>query len=281
MSPPPSNIPAGWFPDPSGVTGLRYWDGRTWTPYTAPGAAADAAAEPHPTLPLIAAIAAIVVTVVSLVGSRFAVRALGSFDLPIVAYVALAGVIGYGPLVAFCLWASRRWGTGRLSDDIGLRVKWIDTGWGPVAYAACFASQIVVGLIVLAAKVPMKSNTEGLDNLAGDRDVLVAFLITAVIAAPIVEEMMFRGVVMRGLLSRFSAPISVALQGVLFGLVHYDPARGSGNIGLVMVLSGVGIVLGAAAFKLRRIGPTMIAHAMLNSIAMFIVLVLKDWLANA
>lgn len=29
-----SDVPAGWFPDPSGAPGLlRYWDGRAWTPH--------------------------------------------------------------------------------------------------------------------------------------------------------------------------------------------------------------------------------------------------------
>lgn len=27
---------SGWYPDPSGAPGRRYWDGSTWTPHTAP-----------------------------------------------------------------------------------------------------------------------------------------------------------------------------------------------------------------------------------------------------
>jgi hypothetical protein len=37
-------------------------------------------------------------------------------------------------------------------------------------------------------------------------------------------------------------------------------------------------VLGGAAFLIRRIGPTMIAHAILNGIAM--ALALSGWLSN-
>ncbi|WP_253900435.1 DUF2510 domain-containing protein [Mycobacterium asiaticum] len=32
--PPPGATPAGWYPDPSGVPGQRYWDGATWTSFT-------------------------------------------------------------------------------------------------------------------------------------------------------------------------------------------------------------------------------------------------------
>ncbi|GAA4675980.1 DUF2510 domain-containing protein [Frondihabitans cladoniiphilus] len=36
MSNSPQNIGPGWFPDPSGTPGLRWWDGTTWTGLTAP-----------------------------------------------------------------------------------------------------------------------------------------------------------------------------------------------------------------------------------------------------
>ncbi len=35
-----TDIPANWYPDPSGGGGLRYWDGRTWTAHVAPPAPA-------------------------------------------------------------------------------------------------------------------------------------------------------------------------------------------------------------------------------------------------
>jgi len=28
-------VPSGWFPDPAGTGGLRYWDGSAWTDQTA------------------------------------------------------------------------------------------------------------------------------------------------------------------------------------------------------------------------------------------------------
>jgi membrane protease YdiL (CAAX protease family) len=99
-----------------------------------------------------------------------------------------------------------------------------------------------------------------------------------VVAAPIAEEIVFRGVVMRGLLSRRGPVMAVGLQGVLFGFAHFDPVRGSGNIGLILVLSSVGCVLGGAAFLFRRLAPTMIAHAILNGIAM--ALALSGWFAS-
>ena len=66
--------------------------------------------------------------------------------------------------------------------------------------------------------------------------------------------------------------VAVVAQGLLFGAAHFDPVRGVGNTGLVTILAGVGIVLGGAAVLFRRIGPVVIAHAILNGVALAIAL---------
>jgi uncharacterized protein len=120
--------------------------------------------------------------------------------------------------------------------------------------------------------IPLVGNTEGIGEFDADRTYVVTLLIAAVIAAPLVEEAVFRGLMLRGLLSRIAVAPAVAVQGVLFGLAHVDPVRGSGNIGLVLILSVVGVVFGGAAYLLRRIGPAIIGHAMFNGLVMLIVL---------
>ena len=101
---------------------------------------------------------------------------------------------------------------------------------------------------------------------------MISLLVTAVVAAPVVEEMVFRGLMLRGLRSRMGAVAAVGLQGVLFGLAHVDPVRGTGNVGLVLVLGAVGVAFGGTAYLLRRIGPTIIAHAIFNGVVMAVVL---------
>jgi membrane protease YdiL (CAAX protease family) len=135
-----------------------------------------------------------------------------------------------------------------------------------------------VGVVVVALRVPFTSNVKDVSDLHADRGYVVSLLVLAVVAAPIAEEIVFRGVVLRGLLSRHRPAVAVGLQGTLFGFAHFDPIRGSGNVGLILVLSSVGCVLGGAAYLLRRIGPTMIAHAILNAIAM--ALALSGWIPN-
>jgi membrane protease YdiL (CAAX protease family) len=212
------------------------------------------------------------VILVSLIVSRYALDGVVRFHWPIAVYVFLTGLIGYGPVVAYCFWGSKRWGRGSFRDDSGLYFRVVDIGWGPVTWLCCLGAEIVVGTLIYATHIPITSNVEDVHDIAADRGYVIALLILAVVAAPIVEEIVFRGVVLRGLLEHMGPTGAVTVQACVFGMAHFDPVRGTGNIGLIMVLSGVGAALGGAAYLFRRIGPTIIAHAILNAIAMAVAL---------
>jgi hypothetical protein len=137
---------------------------------------------------------------------------------------------------------------------------------------AAIGVQILLAAMVLLFDIPLSSNVESISEGDADRAYLVATAIAAVVAAPVVEELVFRGLVLRGLLSRLGPVIAIALQGVLFGAAHADPARGVGNVGLVIVLSGVGIVLGTTAYLTRRLGAVVIAHAIFNGVVVALLL---------
>ena len=65
---------------------------------------------------------------------------------------------------------------------------------------------------------------------------------------------------------------AIAVQAVVFGAAHAAPVFGMGNIGLVIVLSGVGAALGVGTYLLRRIGPAIIAHAIFNAVVVTLIL---------
>ena len=241
-------------------------------PGTAVGAVGPRADRSTTTLPVVAALGAIGVLSGSLLVSKYALDAVVDFGWPVAVYVVLLAAIGYGPSLWWCRYASRRWGTGKLGPDIGFAPRFADLGWGPVIWLAAIAAQAAVGAIVVGLGLPLVGNTEGLEEISADRTYVVSLVITAVVAAPIVEEMVFRGVVMCGLRSRLPIVMVVIVQGLLFGVAHVDPVRGVGNVGLVLVLSGVGITFGIAVVILRRIGPSIVAHALFNGAVLLIVL---------
>jgi membrane protease YdiL (CAAX protease family) len=268
--PPPSTAPAGWYPDPFGQVGRRYFDGRGWTAHTA--FAAPARAVPHPTLPIQAAIGAIAVLTASLLAARLLTANILRYDLPIVVYVAILASVAYGPSAWWSWYAAGRWGHGDQRTDLGLRFRWSDLGWGPVVWLAALGGQIVMVIVVTLTRIPLSGNVDDVRDMDLDRTYVITQAIAAVIAAPIVEEIVFRGVILRGFLSRMRWVAAIILQGVLFGAAHVGTADGAGNIGLALVLGGVGALFGGAAFFLRRIGPTMLGHAIFNGVVLIIVL---------
>jgi len=272
-SPWPAPTPPGWFPDPAGGVALRYWDGVRWTEQMAlPTGLIAPPKAPLPTLPVRAALIMLAATAASLIADRYVVNALVRYRWPIAIYVVLAGIIGYLPLVVIGRVMLARLGSGNARDDVGLRFRTFDLGWGPVTWLASLAAQIVVAIIILTLHIPFVSNTEGVSDLSGNRTYIIAFAVLAVLVAPVVEEIVFRGIILRGLCSRLAPWLAIGVQGVLFGAAHVDPVRGLGNIGLVIVLSAVGVVLGGAAYLTRRLAPTMIAHALINTLAVVLTL---------
>lgn len=265
-----TSTPAGWFPEWEGSDTLRWWDGQAWTEHVV--VRAREPLPPHPTFPVWAAVGGLLALAVPLVLSRPILSAIVEWNLPIAAYIAITGAIAYGPTVWWWSIVSRRYGTGRWSADVGLRVLRADAGWGPLSWVSCLGAQAAVGALVLAFDIPLQGNTDAIRESTKTAAFVIPMVVLAVVLAPFVEEVLFRGIVLRGLLSRMGAAPAIALQAVLFGVAHVDPERGAGNIGLVLVLSAVGAVLGVYTYWKRRLGPAIIGHAILNAVAMTIAL---------
>lgn len=241
-------------------------------PATPMGVAFAPPRDDHPTLPLAAGLGALIVLTVSLLCSKFVLDLIVDYEWPVVFYVMLLGAIGYGPSVLWWLFAMARWGSSDRFGDVGIEPRWTDLAWGPLIWFSTLMVQAAISVLVLVLNIPIANNTDDIGELSADRTYTIAIVITAVVAAPLVEELVFRGLVMRSLLSVTAVPVAIIAQGVLFGVAHIDPIRGVGNVGLALVLSGVGISFGAAAYWLRRIGPTMVAHAIFNGVVMIILL---------
>jgi membrane protease YdiL (CAAX protease family) len=269
------DTPAGWYPDPWHKAPLRWWDGALWTPFVSPravaplGTSTSAVRPAAPVLPLRAAWLAI--------GALVAVQLVGFLGLARLGdglNVFAAGIcLQYGTITTVCLWASHRWGEGRLVHDLGLRFRPADLGWAALAWLLTVVGISRLLLALEALGVPFESNNPFVGDRADDYTfdasrlaVLALVGLVIVVGAPFFEELLFRGVILRGLRSRLPAATAVALQGLVFGAFHFEASRGAGNIGLVIVISGMGIVFGALAERTGRLGSGMIAHAIQNGL---------------
>ena len=80
----------------------------------------------------------------------------------------------------------------------------------------------------------------------------------AVIIAPLTEEVIFRGLILRGLLGRWKPWTAITVSAALFALMHFNPAQ-------TPVALGLGLLLGWIYVRTRSLGLCMLGHAVNNS----------------
>jgi membrane protease YdiL (CAAX protease family) len=273
-------VPAGWYPDPWRQAPMRWWDGGLWTSFVAPrpgpvgvdpaGGGARAAGAERKVLPLPAAGVAIASFAAVLVTIRLALGMGGAGAHPMAAVLAAVG-LQYAAMGAICVWTCRRWADGDVVSDLGLAFRPADLGWAAIAWLVAVIGTARVIQVLQQLGVPYATNNPFTD---GRRDgpflshgaSLVLAAVVMIVCAPLFEELLFRGVVLRALRSRMAAMPAVALQGLVFGAFHFEPSRGVGNIGLVIALSGMGMVFGFLAERTGRLGAGVIAHAIQNGV---------------
>lgn len=263
----------GWYPDPFVKDGIRYWDGRQWTSHRGVRKRPDhPPAPPHPTLPLWVGIGSVLAIVIPVVVVRVMVRVFARYDWPLLVYMILATVVGYLPTLLWWRYVSGRAGRGGMRATVGVFGRRLDLAFGPAAYIAAIMAAAVTLMLVRAMRIPYAGNLEGAGGGVPDRAYVISVVVSAVLAAPIVEEIAFRGLIMRSFLGVMRPWQAIALQGLIFGAVHIDPERGARNVGLALVLGGAGIAFGTTAYLTRRLAPSIAGHAIFNGIAMAVVL---------
>ena len=277
--------PPGWYSDPWKLAHWRWWNGETWTGYTdhwyrpvgysavgypAPNRVAPKAID-H-SLPihagwiaLVGMLAGVGLSVVIYV----AARSLGiATNNPLLALAMQFGL--WAGLLGACRFAVIRHGTGHLRD-LGFRVRWVDSALG---LGFGIAALIGVGNIARVLKAigiePHRSSL--VDPLRRGPLTVVVIVFIAVVGAPFVEEMFFRGLVQSGLVSRWGAAVGIIGQAILFGLVHLGPTDARGNLGVFLLIAPVGAILGVLRFGFKRLGPGMFTHAVYNAIIVTVAL---------
>ena len=85
-----------------------------------------------------------------------------------------------------------------------------------------------------------------------------------VIAAPVSEELFFRGFIFGGLRRRLSFPVAGLISAGIFGLFHYT---GAGSLAVLPQLAFLGLALSWVYEETGSIYPTMAIHALNNAFA--------------
>ncbi len=122
---------------------------------------------------------------------------------------------------------------------------------------------VVPGLVMLAGAAnsivqwlfPM--NVDDVARLQDQMAPGIVPLLFACVAAPVLEEMLFRGVILRGFLRQYSRTFAILWSSALFGLAHL-------NLYQMMTALAIGLVAGWLYERCRSLWPCILLHAAYN-----------------
>ena len=178
-------------------------------------------------------------------------------------------VAGWVPLLAALWGAGRKWGVGSFSADWGLSVTLRDAVGIPIGV---ITQLVLVPLLywplsglwpdVFSQDKVQERARDLFDSASGAGMVLLVFVV--VIGAPIVEELVYRGLLQGAFTRRFHEWLAVVAVALWFALIHFQPIEIPG-------LFVVGLVLGACALLTRRLGMGVLAHMAFNATGLVLV----------
>lgn len=183
-------------------------------------------------------------------------------DPPVVLLAAFAGQ--YGGIALALAVVARRKGRGGLAADFGFGVAARD--W-PFLLAGV-GLQVALGLALrpladLAGDGDRQEVVRQVQDAAGLELVLLG--LAAAVLAPVLEEVLFRGLLLRSLLRRMPAAPAVAVSALVFGLVHLT----DWSLGTAVVLPGlvaVGVVAGVQAVRTGSLSRPILLHVGFNAL---------------
>ncbi len=188
-----------------------------------------------------------------------------SDDLPIpLLFVVLA--VTWTIYLGMMWWLSQRHGTGDARRDYAVDVRWTDLAGIPIGAAT---QLLLVPLLYLPLEAiwPGTFDPERLSENAEDLldratgPAMALLIVMVVVAAPVVEELVYRGLIQRSLSVHLPAAAALVLAAAIFALVHFRPIEYPG-------LFAVGLVLGACVMSTGRLGMAIIAHMAFNAVGL-------------
>jgi membrane protease YdiL (CAAX protease family) len=185
---------------------------------------------------------------------------------------------GITALSALTLWASflvaavavsRRFGSGRFVEDFRFTFRVNDLLGLPIGVAC----QLVMVPLLYWPLQKIWSDTFHSDELSqrardlwdrADGVWLVVLVVVVAIGAPLVEEIIYRGMIQQALHSRIDDVLAVVLSALFFALIHLQPVEIPG-------LFAFGLVVGICFMRTGRLGMSILVHVGFNATGLLLV----------
>lgn len=179
-------------------------------------------------------------------------------------------LVGWTVFLGGTWFASQKLGSGDVRADFALTARPLDLLGVPIGVA----TQL---LLVPAVYLPLRAvwpdvfDDDALSETANDLidradgGLIVVLFLLVVIGAPVVEEVVYRGLLQRPLLDRLPAVPVVLGVAALFAVIHFRPVEYPG-------LFVAGLVFGVCAWRTGRIGMAVAAHVAFNATGLALAL---------
>lgn len=141
-------------------------------------------------------------------------------------------------------------------------------GWGILGFFLIYIGQILAVQVesVIFGIEPGSDNTELLSNIMKSAPIMI---LSAVIFAPILEEIIFRRVIFGSLIQKYNFWISAIVSGVVFAAIHLEFEH-------ILLYSVCGLIFAFLYYKTKSIWTSIIAHMMLNGSVSLIQWYMED-----
>jgi len=137
----------------------------------------------------------------------------------------------------------------------------------PIAYLQLQMGQIVWWWLEPGADQPVHAVLEAVETSVWGPWGAVQLTLGAVVATPIAEELLFRGLLLQTLWRYLGhAWLAIVLSGLAFGLIHHEQPQD------VLPLVTMGVILGYVRVRYRSLPACALIHALFNARTMALVL---------
>jgi CAAX protease family protein len=175
---------------------------------------------------------------------------------------ALAAFGQFGGWVACVAYVAHAKGRS-LRDDFGLRLD-VRDWWAVFAGMGLF---VVATLLILPLHDMVNESQQVVDDLnAATGAKLAVFAVVAALVAPVSEELLFRGLLLRSLRRRFPPAIAIGVQALVFALAHPLLSPTLGDLVVVPALLLLGLASGLAAEAKGDLSASILMHIGFNLI---------------
>lgn len=197
-------------------------------------------------------------------GDGFDINDQASIPLAIVCLALIGQQLGQ---FLWPLYVSRQKGRG-MKQDFGWGLNWHDVGIGLAAGLGLLVMAGVAGFVIsqIAGDIAEESSNTDFLTDAKDSPWVIVLIIAVTLGAPITEELLFRGLVLRAWQKRSGATVAVIGSTILFTAVHYQGGSLVDSLPLFIVIGLLGAGLALLTLRTNRLTPAIIAHMLFNTV---------------